>query len=129
MQTNLTLPARILVIDDELTNLELMEALLPAAGYEVELACGGEEGLRLARARPPDLVLLDLMMPGLSGFEVCVALKSAPASRGIPVLFVTALTSLADKERALAVGGDDFLTKPFQRMELLTRIESLLRVQ
>jgi CheY-like chemotaxis protein len=122
-------PARILIVDDEIQNLELMEAMLTSAGYEVFLAQEGEEALRLARERRPDLILLDLMMPGLSGFEVCARVKTDPQTGGIPVLFVTALNQISDKERAMAAGGDDFLTKPFQRTELLTRVEALLRVR
>lgn len=120
---------RILIVDDEAQNLELMEALLASAGYEILLAHEGEEALRLARERRPDLLLLDLMMPGLSGFEVCARVKTDPQTGGIPVLFVTALNQISDKERAMAAGGDDFLTKPFQRTELLTRVEALLRVR
>ena len=122
-------PARILIVDDEAQNLELMEAMLASAGYEILLAHEGEEALRLARERRPDLILLDLMMPGLSGFEVCARVKTDPQTGGIPVLFVTALNQISDKERAMAAGGDDFLTKPFQRTELLTRVEALLRVR
>lgn len=122
-------PARILIVDDEMQNLELMEAMLTSSGYEVFLAQEGEEALRLARERRPDLILLDLMMPGLSGFEVCARVKTDPQTGGIPVLFVTALNQISDKERAMAAGGDDFLTKPFQRTELLTRVEALLRVR
>ncbi|MGD0265384.1 MAG: response regulator [Candidatus Methylomirabilota bacterium] len=122
-------PARILIVDDEAQNLELMEAMLASAGYEIFLAHEGEEALRLARERRPDLILLDLMMPGLSGFEICARVKTDPQTGGIPVLFVTALNQISDKERAMAAGGDDFLTKPFQRTELLTRVEALLRVR
>ena len=128
-QPGADVPARILVVDDEPQNLDLFEAMLTSAGYEVFLASEGEEALRLARERKPDLILLDLTMPGLSGFEVCARVKTDPQTGGIPVLFVTALSQVSDKERALAVGGDDFLTKPFQRAELLTRVEALLRVR
>ena len=121
--------ARILIVDDEAQNLELMEAMLASAGHEIFLAHEGEEALRLARERRPDLILLDLMMPGLSGFEVCARVKTDPQTGGIPVLFVTALSEMSNKERAVAAGGDDFLTKPFQRTELLTRVEALLRVR
>jgi DNA-binding response OmpR family regulator len=121
--------ACILVVDDEPQNLELIEAMLLPSGYEVLLAGRGEEALRLARERKPDLIVLDLMMPGMSGFEVCARMKTDPQTAGIPVLFVTALHQLSDKERALAAGGDDFLTKPFQRAELLTRVEALLKVR
>ncbi len=121
-------PARILAVDDEPQNLELLEALLVPAGYEVLLAGGGQEGLTMAQRERPDLILLDLMMPGVSGFEVCARLKTDPETRDIPVLFVTALSTVGDKERALAMGGDDILTKPFQRPELLARVEALLKV-
>ncbi len=122
-------PPHILVVDDEQQNLELIEAILLAASYEVSLAGGGEEGLAAAHEKRPDLIILDLMMPGLSGFEVCARVKTDPQTSGIPVLFVTALSQLGDKERALAAGGDDFLTKPFQRAELLARVEALLKVR
>lgn len=120
---------RILVVDDEPANLELLEAMLLTSGYQVSLAGGGEGALALVQKRRPDLIILDLMMPGLSGFEVCARLKMDPQTRDIPVLFVTALGGVGDKERALAVGGDDFLMKPIQRAELLTRVEALLKVR
>lgn len=122
-------PARILVVDDEAQNRELVEAMLLPGGYEVYLAEDGEEALAAAQEKKPDLLILDLMMPGLSGFEVCARLKTDPKTGGIPVLFVTALSQIGDKERALAAGGDDFLTKPFQRAELLARVEALLKVR
>ena len=122
-------PARILVVDDEPQNVELMEAILQDAEYEVFSAFGGEEAMALAHEKRPDLIILDLMMPGLSGFEVCARIKMDPQTGGIPVLFVTALNQMADKERALAVGGDDFVTKPVQYAELLARVEALLKVR
>lgn len=121
--------ARILVVDDEPQNLELMEAILQVADYEVVLASGGDEALALAREKRPDLIVLDLMMPGLSGFEVCARVKMDPQAGETPVLIVTALSQIADKERALAAGGDDFLTKPVQSAELLARVEALLKVR
>ena len=122
-------PARVLVVDDEPQNLELVEAMLTPVGYEVLLASNGDEALVLANQRKPDLIILDLMMPGLSGFEVCARMKMHPQTGGVPVLFVTALSQIGDKERALAAGGDDFLTKPFQRAELLARVEALMKVR
>jgi DNA-binding response OmpR family regulator len=122
-------PARVLVVDDEPQNLELVEAMLTPVGYEVLLASNGDEAMALANQRKPDLIILDLMMPGLSGFEVCARLKMHPQTGGVPVLFVTALSQIGDKERALAAGGDDFLTKPFQRAELLARVEALMKVR
>jgi two-component system cell cycle response regulator len=122
-------PARILVVDDEPQNLELMEAMLISSGYEVSLASRGEEAITLAHEQKPDLILLDLMMPGLSGFEVCARIKGDRETASIPVLFVTALSQISDKERALAAGGDDFLSKPFHQAELLARVEALLKVR
>jgi CheY-like chemotaxis protein len=122
-------PARILVVDDEPQNLELVEAILAPAGYEITLAAKGEEALDLVNEKRPDLIVLDLMMPGLSGFEVCARVKMHPETMGIPILFVTALSQPGDKERALAAGGDDFLSKPFQRSDLLGRVEALLKVR
>lgn len=122
-------PARVLVVDDEPQNLELVEAMLTPVGYEVLLTSNGDEALVLAIQRKPDLIILDLMMPGLSGFEVCARMKMHPQTGGVPVLFVTALSQIGDKERALAAGGDDFLTKPFQRAELLARVEALMKVR
>ena len=122
-------PIRILVVDDEQRNRELVEAMLLHAGYEVFLAAGGEEALALAHEKRPDLIILDLMMPGLSGFEVCARVKMDPQTGGTPVLFVTALDHIGDKERAFAAGGDDFLTKPVQHAELLPRVEALLKVR
>lgn len=124
-----SLSPRILVVDDEPQNLELMEAMLAPSGYAVSQAASGEAALAVVRRQKPDLILLDLMMPGVSGFEVCARLKSDPDTRDIPVLFVTALSQIGDKERALAAGGDDFLTKPIQRPDLVTRIEALLKVR
>jgi two-component system cell cycle response regulator len=122
-------PARILVVDDEPQNLELMEAMLLPSGYEVALADSGQEALAAAQRDKPDLVLLDLMMPGISGFEVCARLKGDPETRDIPVLFVSALSQAGDRERAIAAGGDDFLMKPVQRTDLLTRVEGLLKMK
>ncbi len=122
-------PARVLVVDNEPQNLELVEAILAPAGYEVLLASNGEEALALTNEKQPDLIILDLMMPGLSGFEVCARVKMHPQTGGVPVLFVTALSQSGDKERALAAGGDEFLMKPFQRAELLARVEALTKVR
>ena len=122
-------PARILVVDDEPGNRELIEAMLSDSGYEVFLAAGGEEALALAHEKRPDLIVLDLMMPGLSGFEVCARLKMDPQTGGIPILIATALDQISDKERALAAGGDDFLAKPLQQAELTARVGALLKVR
>jgi len=121
--------SRILVIDDNAQNLEVLVAYLEGLGCQVRTARSGVEALDRIRAEPPDLVLLDVMMPGMSGFEVCMKLKSDPATRDIPVLMVTALTEMNDIEQGVKSGTDDFISKPVNRLELLTRVRSLLRVR
>ncbi len=121
--------ARILVVDDIVANVELLEALLSADGYEVAMAYNGEEALRKVGEDEPDLILLDVMMPGMNGFEVCSRLKNDESTQLIPIVLVTALDQLEDKLRGLDVGADDFLTKPFNRLELKARIRSLLRIR
>jgi two-component system, OmpR family, alkaline phosphatase synthesis response regulator PhoP len=121
--------SRILVIDDNPQNLEVLVAYLETLGGQVRTAHCGAEGLDKVRAEPPDLVLLDVMMPNMSGFEVCRRLKSDPATRDIPVLMVTALKEMNDIELGVQSGTDDFISKPVNRLELLTRVRSLLRVR
>lgn len=119
----------ILVIDDALVNIKMLEALLKPSGYQVVSAQSGEDGLeRVARFRP-DLVLLDLMMPGMDGHEVCRRLRADPATRYLPVIMITASGDEEEKLRSLEAGADDFVPKPFNRLELLARVRSLLRVK
>ncbi|MEM1329412.1 MAG: response regulator [Planctomycetota bacterium] len=119
----------ILLVDDNEQNLELMQAYLDELGCRVVTARDGVEALeRFAECRP-DLVLLDIMMPRMSGFQVCAKLKGDPATNAIPVVMVTALNETSDVERAVESGADDFLTKPVNKLELLTRARSLLHVR
>ncbi|HEX8692189.1 MAG TPA: response regulator [Longimicrobium sp.] len=119
----------LLVVDDDAVNVELLCDLLEALGYRVLGAHGGEAALHAVRERRPDLVLLDVMMPGMNGYEVCRRLKADPATAAVPVVFVTALSDTDDKVKAIEAGGDDFLTKPFNRPVLVARIRSLLKLK
>ena len=119
-------PARILIAEDNPQGAELLDAYLVESGWEVATALDGEETLQKVRDWRPDLILLDIMMPKISGFEVCKRLKADPATRDIAVLMITALDQTADVERAVEAGTDDFLTKPINQAELLRRIQALL---
>ena len=120
---------RILIVDDHKVNIELLKAQLKPYPYELDSAFDGEEALAKVFKNKPDLVLLDLMMPKMSGYEVCKAIKQHKDTRFIPVVIITALSDLEDKIKAIELGADDFLVKPFNKMELATRIQSLLRVK
>ncbi len=121
--------ARILVIDDIEANLRLLEAKLKAEYFEVITACDGETALAMARTSSPDIILLDVMMPGLSGFEVCRRLKDDQATQHIPVVLVTALDGRADRLAGLEAGADEFLTKPIDEAMLLARVRGLTRLK
>lgn len=120
---------KILVADDNEPNRELLEAYLNGDGHEILMAIDGRETVDIATQQQPDLILLDVMMPKLSGYEVCQMLKRDERTRNIPILMVTALKEPADIEKAVAAGADDFLTKPVHRLELKTRVRSLLKVR
>jgi two-component system, sensor histidine kinase and response regulator len=120
---------RILVVDDNLANRKLAEAHLMASGYEVTLAEGGEKAIALFLENPHDLVLLDILMPQMNGFEACAKLRALRAGKDTPIVFLTALSDLETHEKAMASGADDFLTKPINRTELLIRVRSLIRVK
>lgn len=117
---------KILIADDNAVNAELLEAHLDGSGFDTKIAANGEETLRVAKDWHPDVILLDVMMPKLSGFEVCKRLRSDPATRNTGVLMVTALDQPTDVEKAVDAGSDDFLTKPINKTELLLRVKALL---
>lgn len=119
-------PARVLVADDNPQGAELIEAFLDDTGWDVRLAADGNETLRAVEEWQPDVVLLDVMMPKLSGFEVCKRIKANAATRKIPVLMITALDQASDVERAVEVGTNDFLTKPINQEDLVHRVRALL---
>ena len=121
--------SRILIADDNEQNVELLDAYLSGLDVETAVAVDGQETLDKVRSFQPHLILLDIMMPKLSGFEVCNQLKSDPATSGIMILMVTALNELGDIERAVEAGTDDFLSKPVNKVELLKRIENMLRLR
>ena len=117
---------RILITDDSQLNAELLEAHLEGTGFDTKIVSNGEETLAAARDWKPDVILLDVMMPKLSGFEVCRRLRADPATKGVSVLMVTALDQATDVETAVDAGTDDFITKPINKTELRLRIEAML---
>jgi two-component system cell cycle response regulator len=121
--------ARVLVVDDILPNVKLLEAKLASEYYEVLTATSGPEALEKVRNESPDIVLLDVMMPGMDGFEVCTEIKSDAKFAHIPVVMVTALTDAADRVRGLEAGADDFLSKPLNDTALMARVRSLVRLK
>lgn len=125
----MTPPSKILIADDNMQNCELLEAYLADEPYEIVMAYDGQETLAKVREWQPDLILLDIMMPKLSGYEVCQRLRKDPATKNIPIVMVTALNEMGDIEKAVQAGADDFLTKPINRLELAVRVRSLLRVR
>jgi DNA-binding response OmpR family regulator/GGDEF domain-containing protein len=122
-------PARILVVDDTPVNVKLLADLAAAKGYRVATASSGTEALASIRESPPDLVLLDVVMPGMSGYEVCRAIRQNPATAILPVVLVTALDPHEERVKGLEAGADDFLTKPIHAQELVARVRSLLRIK
>jgi len=121
--------SKILIADDNITNVELLEAYLDGVDCEIAVAADGRETLAKAAQFQPDLILLDIMMPKLSGFEVCKTLKRDPNARQVMILMVTALNELGDIERAVAAGCDDFLSKPINKLELVKRVENMLKLR
>ena len=120
---------RILIADDNQANCELMEAYLAGIDCKTEIAVDGQQTLDKVASFQPDLILLDIMMPKLSGFEVCKQIKEHPQHKRIMILMITALNELGDIERAVTAGTDDFLSKPVNKIELLKRVENMLRLK
>ena len=121
-------PPTILIVDDQPNNIRTLSALLTGEGYKVRKALNGETALEAAHALPPDLILLDIMMPQMSGYEVCSALKASIDTREIPIIFLSALSDISDKTEAFAAGGLDYITKPFQVEEVLLRVSHQLTI-
>jgi DNA-binding response OmpR family regulator len=122
-------PPAILVVDDDWMNRELLQAHLEAAGFLVIAANSGDKALGIISTQIPDLVLLDVRMPGMDGYEVCARLKSDEATYHVPIVIVTALDKDEDYLKAVEAGADDFLPKPFNSVVMLARIRSLLRIK
>ncbi|MEM8641573.1 MAG: EAL domain-containing protein [Cyanobacteria bacterium P01_G01_bin.54] len=129
MQDNRQPKADILLVDDTPENLRLLATALTQHGYKVRSVINGRMALMGAKAAPPDLILLDICMPGMSGYEVCQKLKSDPLTQRVPVVFISALDEVLDKVKAFSVGGVDFITKPFHFEEVIARIENQLTIQ
>ena len=125
----MTAPAKILVVDDTPANVKLLQDLLTVKGYAVVTAASGEEALARLEVERPDLVLLDVVMPGMSGYEVCQRIRAGGGKGVLPVVMVTALDPTGERVKGLEVGADDFLTKPINIPELLARVRSLLRIK
>ncbi len=119
----------LLIVDDDLSALEFLENLLSREGYEVRGAQNGQTALMFAKEDPPELILLDVRLPDMDGFQVCQNLKEDPETGGIPVIFLSGLDEVEDKIRGLASGGVDYITKPYRREELLARVETHLALR
>ena len=119
----------ILIVDDTLPNLRVLSSMLTEQGYEVRGAPNAQMALMIVEAEPPDLILLDINMPGMNGYELCEQIKAKPKSRDIPVIFISALDEVLDKVRAFSVGGVDYITKPFQIAEVLVRVRNHLTIR
>jgi two-component system, OmpR family, alkaline phosphatase synthesis response regulator PhoP len=129
MQSETHTVPTVLVVDDNVQNLELIQAYLEELEVNTIAAYDGQEAMDCVRQKEPDLILLDVMMPKMSGFEVCKRLKKDPKTSDIPIIMVTALNELGDIERGIDSGTDDFLTKPVNKWELITRVKTMLKLK
>jgi K+-sensing histidine kinase KdpD len=129
MLDSLKSKAKVLVVDDSKESVDLLEYFLKPAGYEIFKANDGAAALEIVENTPPDIILLDVMLPKINGYEVCEKLKKRQSTFHIPIIMITVLKELKDKIKALEAGADDFLSKPFDSVELLTRVRSLLRIK
>jgi two-component system, sensor histidine kinase and response regulator len=127
--TEIPRPPSILLVDDTVENLRLLAGMLATRGFDARPVTSGREALQAAAHEPPDLVLLDVTMPEMSGFEVCLKLRENPATRDVPIIFLTALTEVENKVKGFAVGGTDYVTKPFQLEEVLARVGNQLALR
>lgn len=129
MQVNDGNRGNILAVDDTPNNLRLLSSMLTVLGYKVRSVTEGQMAITAAQSAPPDLILLDITMPDMDGYEVCRLLKANPLTADIPIIFISALDEVSDKVKAFAVGGVDYVTKPFQTEEVLARVENQLILQ
>jgi sigma-B regulation protein RsbU (phosphoserine phosphatase) len=127
--TTSDLPESILIVDDTQANLRLLSQILTKRGYRVRAVTNGARALASVEAEPPDLILLDIRMPGMDGYQVCQRLKEQPQGRDIPILFISALDEVHEKMKAFAIGGLDYITKPFQLEEVVARVETHLSLR
>ncbi|MEG3982297.1 adenylate/guanylate cyclase domain-containing protein [Microcoleus sp. D3_18a_C4] len=123
------LRGRVLIVDDSLNNLLLLELILSRKGYKVEAASSGQQALDAVDLAQPDLILLDIMMPDMDGYEVCSRLKATASTCGIPIIFLSAVVEASEKVKAFNAGGADYITKPFQTVEVIARVENQLRLR
>ena len=119
--------AKVLIVDDRVDNLELLSTVLVSNGYEVIESESGNLAIELAHANPPNLILLDICMPEMDGYEVCQILRSNDFTKDIPIIFLSSLNEIENKSQAFEIGGDDYITKPFDIKEVLLRVENQLK--